>query len=173
MERSYSTLWFRLDHSDHYLIWFTAPADNADGIETNERGDVPYFRNQTQLHQYMAENGLAPFVVEEPILHDLDALVHWLKLKKMKRARQVDCDELLTAWNLFDDVSRSVDGQFDSDKERTNKIYQKLYWGTNPSVFTPEGCWYVPLWSAEELWIIQEVLSDGLKMFRRVAKRVD
>lgn len=171
MERSYYTTWYRLDRSDHYLIWFSGSSDNSDGVVTDE-GRVPFFRSREQLAQYVAEKNLAPFDGEEPILHDLDALVRWLKLKKMKRARQVDCDVLLAAWNLFDDVSRSVSGEFDSNRQRTNKIYHKLYWGTNPSVFTPPGCWYVPLWSSEELRIIHEVLSHGLRMFRQVTKRI-
>jgi hypothetical protein len=174
MERTYFPLWFRLDHSDHYLIWSSAETEageDADGVVVDAFRHIPYFRNVAELSAYAAANSYAPLDMEDAVLHDLDSVVRWLKLKKMKRARQVNCEALLAAWNLFADMSRSLNGQFDPDPERTERIYQKLFWGTNPPAMTPEGCHYTPLWSSVELETIHEQLSLGLRMFRSAARR--
>jgi hypothetical protein len=174
MERTYFPLWFRLDHSDHYLIWSSAhteEGEDADGVVIDAFGHMPYFRKLTELSAYAASKGYAPLEMEEPVLHDLDCVVRWLKLKKMKRAQQVNCDALLAAWNLFADISRSLDGHFDSDPERTERVYRKLFWGTNPPAMTPQGCHYTPRWPSVELEIIHEQLSLGLRMFRSAARR--
>jgi hypothetical protein len=170
MERTYFALWYRLDSRDRYLIWFTSERDNSDGVVTSS-DFMSIFNSKAELEKYAQINGFMPVDVSEPLLHNLDMIAKWLKMKKMKHARQVDCVHLLNAWNLFADVSKSVNGGFDSNQERTQKIYSKLFWGNNLPTVTPEGRFYVPLWSGRELEIIHEVLKQGLLMFRNHAKR--
>jgi hypothetical protein len=170
MERTYFASWYRLDNRDRYLIWFTAEEDNSDGVVTSN-GFMPVFNSKAELEKYAKTNGFTRVDASEPILHNLDVIAKWLKMKKMKRARQVDCVQFLNAWNLFADISESVNGDFDSNQEQTQKIYSKLFWGNNLPALTPEGRFYIPLWSGRELEIIHEVLKQGLLMFRKHAKR--
>ena len=100
---------------------------------------------------------------EEPILHDLNFVASWLETEKVE---SVDCGNFLAAWNLFDDVSRSVGGNFNADHKLTAKIYDKLFWGNNLPAVTPEGEHYEPTWTKRELKIMREVLSDGLSLFK-------
>ena len=161
MTREYFKLWFRLDARDAYLIWFS---DELDGVLIDVDGKTPGFLNTEDLLGHAASLGLS-VKIEEPILHDLDTVAAWLETPD---AKTVDCDKFLTAWNLFDDVSRSVSGKFDADRKLTNKIYNKLFWGNNLSPVTPVGEHYEPLWTKRELKIMREVLGVGLSLFRGI-----
>lgn len=159
MSREYFKCWFRLDSHDSYLIWF---GDEDDGVITDANGKVPCFLRTEDLLRYASSLNL-PIKTEEPILHDFDFIVSWLEAKNTEA---VDCNILLAAWNLFDDVSRSVGGNFDADRKLTAKIYEKLFWGNNIPAVTPVGKSYEPIWTKRELKIMREVLGVGLSLFR-------
>ncbi len=159
MSNEYFNLWFRLDARDAYLIWFNG---EPDGVIVDANGKVPCFPNNEDLLRYACSLNLS-VETEEPNLHDLDSLASWLEAKDNET---VDCKIFLAAWNLFDDVSRSVGGNFDPGRKKTKKIYNKLFWGNNLPVVTPEGKSYTPLWTKRELKIMREVLSEGLSLFR-------
>jgi hypothetical protein len=41
MTPTYYRLWYRLDHADGYLIWFSDDSDDTDGIVIQPGGIVP------------------------------------------------------------------------------------------------------------------------------------
>ena len=159
MNNEYFNLWFRLDARDAYLIWFDG---EPDGVVVDADGKVPCFLNNEDLSRYAASLNLS-VKTEEPILHDLDFVASWLKTENDVT---VDCDIFLAAWNLFDDVSHSVGGSFDTNRKLTAKIYDKLFWGNNIPAVTPEGEHYEPTWTKRELKIMREVLGVDLSLFR-------
>jgi hypothetical protein len=160
MTPSYYRLWYRLDHTDGYLIWFS---NDMDGVVTRSDGTVPSFRDQEALQAYASNHHLTLDEME-PLLHDLDIVVEWLDFSL---AAELDYDTVLTIWNLFGDLSTSVNGDFDRDRKRTQHIYEKLFWGTNLPSVTPPGKQYTPLWSDEELLVMREILTKGLLLFRK------
>jgi hypothetical protein len=159
MSRQYYNCWFRLDTHDSYLIWFT---NEEDGVFTDTNEKVPCFLKTEDLYCYASSLNL-PIVVVEPILHDLDFVAYWLEAKD---GETVDCKTFLAAWNLIDDVSSSVGGEFNANRKLTAKIYDKLFWGSNIPLITPVGKSYEPSWTKRELKIIREVLGVGLSIFR-------
>ena len=159
MSNVYFNLCFRLDARDAHLIWFSG---EPNGVIVEADGKVPCFLNEKDLLGYAASLKLSVETVE-PDLHDLDFISSWLKIEKDE---SVDCKIFLAAWNLFDDVSHSVGGNFDVARKKTNNIYEKLFWGNNLAVITPEGKSYTPIWTKRELKIMREVLSVGLSLFR-------
>ena len=160
MTPSYYRLWYRLDHADGYLIWFS---NATDGVVTQPDGTVPSFRDQEAVQTYASSQHLTLDEME-PLLHDLDSIVAWLG---RSRPAELDCATFLTAWNLFGDLSASVKGDFDSDRTRTQHVYEKLFWGTNLPSVTPPGKHYTPLWNDEELRVMREILTNGLMLFRK------
>lgn len=160
MSREYFKLWYRLDGTDSFLIWYT---DEKDGFVVDSRHKIPTFQNEKDLLNYAETLGL-PIEIEETLVFDIDKIVEWLKEPK---TRTVDCIVFLDVWNLFEDVSYSVDGDFDKEREKTNKIYDKLFWGNNLPPMTPEGKCYEPIWTKREVKIMQVVLTSGLSLFRR------
>lgn len=159
MSNEYFNLWFRLDGRDAYLIWFNG---EPDGVIVDVDRKVPCFSSNEDLSSYGFSLNLS-VKTDEPILHDLDFVASWLKTENNLT---VDCNVFLAAWNLFDDVSRSVGGSFGSNRKLTAKIYEKLFWGNNLPAVTPEGEHYEPTWTKRELEIMREVLGAGLSLFR-------
>ena len=170
MERIYYTVRYRLDNKDRYLIWFRTEEEDLDGVVVGKNGTIPIFINETDLMNYAESCGFMPVESSASVIHNLDAIAKWLNEKKRQRARRVDCEKFLNDWNLLGDVSSSIGGDFDPQKERTQKIYEKLFWGNNLPSLTPPGKFYVPIWSGREMQTLHEVFSQGLLMFRSHTK---
>jgi hypothetical protein len=159
MSNQYYILWYRLDGGDSFLIWYS---DEEDRVLVDADGFVPSFKDRASLLGYAA--GLNIRVdVEGPKLLNLDVLRGWLE---RENDGLIDPDSFNDAWNLFADLSRSIGGDFDPNGELTRKIYDKLFWGCNLPVVTPEGGQYHPAWTKRELKVMRDVLSSGLRMFR-------
>ncbi len=159
MGRTHFILWYRLDQRDRYLLWYF---NERDGVVVDATKHIPVFRAQADLRAYAAAHDL-PIKQEQPILHDLDTVTRWLR---RKRPTRIDCHAFLAAWNLLADVSASVSGTFDPDKASTERIYGKLFWGSNLPALTPPGEHFVPYWSGKERQEMREVLREGLFLFR-------
>jgi hypothetical protein len=165
MEREYYFCGCRLDEKDYYFIWFS---DEEDRVYLNREGDFVVFNDLKKIVTYAQQQKL-PIKDEEPVFYNLDKLEKKLSDKSFK----VDCVEFLNVWNLLDDISRSVEGNFNSDRNATYKIYEKLFWGNNLPAVTPKGKYYEPIWRKRELEIIREVLSRGIGIFRDNLKFID
>ncbi len=162
MAHDYYVCWYRLDRQDRYLIWYS---NDTDGVVTDGQNRVPSFKTLADLHLYAEAHNLS-ILEESPSLHNLDVLAVWLK----SPSKDVDCKEFLSTWHLFQDVSASVKGDFDPDREQTTLIYYKLFWGNNLPTVTPEGEEYTPAWTEDELKKLYAVLGHGLDLFRRSMK---
>jgi hypothetical protein len=50
-------------------------------------------------------------------------------------------------------------------------IYDKLFWGNNLPLITPEGERYLPEWSADEVQSLAQILASGLDLFISVVRQ--
>ncbi|PSR52364.1 hypothetical protein AHMF7605_01910 [Adhaeribacter arboris] len=172
MKKQYFATWFRLHQVDRYLIWIYKLdyiEDEPEEIVLNERGRIPIFRSESDLAKYATAKNLR-IENEEPILHNLDAVEAWLQ----EPDDQPDCEDCLTAWNLFTDVAYSLKLTFNGDKlsRLRNRIYDKLYWGNNifvgdPILGHPSGEFYFPEWTPAEISKLTKILRQGFKLFKR------
>jgi hypothetical protein len=161
----YFPLLYRLNGEDSYLIWIS---NENDAVVVDATGSVLTF-NDTGAVQAFA--GLEHYHLEdeEPALHDLDWVVGWIK----ETEKPVNCIEALAAWNLFSDISRSIQrapSAFEALNSQFPGIYEKLFWGNNLPSMTPEGKHYEPGWSPDELAALTEVLTAGLEMFESATR---
>lgn len=122
MTGTHFILRYRLDQVDGYLIWY---GDDVDGVVIDsETRQILVFSNPTCLRNYAKNIGMQ-LADEDISLYDVDTIQSWLKTPKNKT---VDCVSFLNAWNLFADVAASIgDSNFDSNRQKTNKIYNKLF----------------------------------------------
>ena len=147
-------------------------SNSQDGVFVDADGRVPSFQSDADLLHYTGRLGF-DVVDEKPVLHDLDALQAWLS---SGHVGSFDCNDFLSAWNLFGDVARSVGGDFDSDMLATDSIYQKLFCGTdtaNNVLRPPSEPRYTPAWTQDELHTLRQTLSAGLTLFHKVVVHVD
>jgi hypothetical protein len=161
----YFALFYQLDAKRRYLIWISEAQDSAlvDSVALDEGGFIPTFEDAAHLRRYADLNHYR-LQDEEPILHDLDWVAAWTKSTR----EPINCENALAAWNLFGDVARSVGGRgvaFESLESRQTTIYNKLFWGNNLPSMTPNGCHYIPDWSADEIALLAEILTTGLDLF--------
>ncbi len=87
----------------------------------------------------------------------------------------LNCNEALTAWNLFIDLCVSLPSQccaLKTDIDSALALGQTLFFGSNLPAITPEGECFVPQWDAGDKRTIRSVLSMGAATFRDVIKRV-
>lgn len=101
---------------------------------------------------------------------DLDAAATWVRGSEGAEETAVpghfDPALLLGAWNLCWDVARSVDTTFDDHRDRRDHVYDKLFWATNVPVTSPAGEPVEHQWSAEEIRVLRDVLSEGIDLAR-------
>ncbi len=175
MEKQYFACWYRLNQVDRYLIWiYYTEGDNPEEVLLNEQGLIPVFKSELALASYAKINRIE-IVNEEPILHNLDAVEKWLQQPN----DNINCEDCLSAWNLFSDVANSLKVTFNGDKHARlrNRIYDKLFWGINdfvghPILGHPSGEFYFPEWSPAEVSKLAKILKQGLKLFRRYTVEV-
>ena len=161
MSRTYYAVRYLLDGKIRFLIWHTG--DEADGVYLGQDGAVSIFKTLAELVRYAQSHDLSQLKLGDQHFHNLDVIKVWLK---RKRPGQIHCEAFLNAWNLLGDVSASVGIGSDPDPNRTQNIYQKLFWGSNIPAITPPGKHFTPLWSGAEVTVMREVLGAGLSHFR-------
>lgn len=159
MSRTYYIYWYRLDNEDFYLIWFS---NEEDGVVIDENGFVPSFSDKNDLKIY-AHKIQIEVDVGNPNPTDFDVVQIWLE----NGGKIKDYKTFLDVWNLLADISVSTKGDFDNKKEVTNDIYDRIFWGCNIPVVTPEGKSFTPTWTKKELKIIRETLNYGFQMFNK------
>ena len=173
MSRVYYPVRYRLDHKDRWLIWHSDNLEEgmeADGVVVDQTGLVPIFRTLHGLAAYAEARNLLPLDTGRCAFYNFDVVEKWLK---RKRPAQLDCVTFLDTWNLLADLSATVGGDFDPDKAKTQKIYSKLFWGSNPPAVTPPGKCYEPVWLGSESQIIRHMFREGLNTFRSRVKKAE
>ena len=153
---------YRLDNRDRSLLWFTHDKEGSDGVETDPSGSVLTFATDREAQAHAAAHNLL-LSDDEPAFYDLAYVARWLR---NPQDTTVDCHHFNDAWNLFADIAASTHAPFEPDKARTDKVYQKLFWGLNLSAVTPEGRSYEPLWTKAEVALMAGVLRVGLALLR-------
>lgn len=71
------------------------------------------------------------------------------------------CTQLLNAWNLLDDIARSVKASLNDRGPKADKCYDKLFYGNNLPSITPPGEHYGPYFDDHEQRLISEILDRG------------
>jgi hypothetical protein len=166
MEKSFFTLWFRLNRNDGYLIWIL---DEPESILLEEDGLIPVFRTEVALALY-AKAKQTEIVNEEPILHDLDIIKEWL----LEPGLPINCHVFLPAWNLFTDVANGLNKPFTGDQrdQLTRGLYDKLFFGNNIAGILVRDEYCIPQWTLGEEKSLQEILTEGMLLFESNIKEM-
>lgn len=163
MAREYHIYAFRYSGRDEYLIWYS---NDCDGVYLDPDGHVPAFVSTDQLISYGRVHGLSLVTGDDLVLLDLDYVD---RFTRDTSSLHVDCNETLNAWNLFGDFARSLGSSgnhFIDHDQAADRFYEKIFHGCNLPAMTPEGQEFQPIWSADEIRSIQELLRVGFSLFR-------
>lgn len=152
----YYSFKFIVRDKPYNCIWFS---NDKDGFITVSN-QLKHFDSYEELDAFTKENNLA--VIDEGAILNIDTAKIWLK----ENRHNVDCEYFLDFWNLISDLAGSVGDNFygDSNKGIINKIYNKLFYGSNLPALRKDGEVYIPDWAEEELYELCRVVYDGLRI---------
>jgi hypothetical protein len=91
----YFGLKYHLDSKDRYLIWFTQnpnadSIDDSDGVVIDENGAIPIFNSPIELTQYAKVNVYTPIEMENPQLHNLERVMHFICVSFPRRRESIN-----------------------------------------------------------------------------------
>jgi len=150
-----------MDGKHSFLIWYSG---DIDGVIINSENEILSFNDDVSILKY-AKNLSMSVDLDDPAFHNLELIENWLKSSKIQ---ELDCNEVLASWNLFDDIFRSINLEFSTKSKLENQVYDKLFWGNNLPAVTPKGKKYEPIWSKEEIQLVSEMLHKGFNKFKEV-----
>lgn len=77
--------------------------------------------------------------------------------------KNFNCKIILDFWNIFNDIVYSFGEKIPDERtRRSDRCYNKLFWGNNLPAVTPDGEKYVPLFTRKERNNIRKILSYGI-----------
>ena len=167
MEKLYFILKLQLNKQIRFLIWYS---DELDGLLTDSiNNKILAFRDEKEAIEFAKSKGIK-IQQEEPALYNLDNVQELVKGKN----QDLDCNTLLSTWNLFTDAVTTLNVEFVGNKKDkiTNKIYDKLFYGSNLPAITPNGKEYTPLWTKSELTKMTEVMDEGIRILNNNLKEI-
>ncbi len=150
---------FKLGCQNRYFLWYSGKKDR---VFLNPQRKVKVFSSRKSVLSFAKRHSLQLAKVDL-YSYDFNRLSKWLMHPTAKSIRP---NIFLSYWNIFDDVAFSTKHIFDPNHQKTKKVYEKLFFGSNlPSVNRSENK-YHPTWSLKEVNLISQVLQIGMDLFK-------
>lgn len=166
-ERSYSVISCIQNQKTSFWIWYSSEL-YLDGLLT-DCGRILSFSSPSQAEAYLAERGRALQEDAACPVYDFD----WLQAFLQSGLRETPCEKLLDFWNLFDDAAFSMQKEFLGNQKQYNKLYNKLFYGSNLPAIRREGEEYLPRWSQRERKTIRKILQNGLCLLETARREME
>ncbi len=144
-----------------YLLWYS---NENDGFFCSN-DNILYFNNNADCLDYAKMKGMT--IEKEYTVYDLNLIKDWI----ITPNKDIDCNYFLEIWNLFNDISFSLNVDFIGNYHSTNSVYDKLFFGCNlPSIsYTSKD--YIPRWTYDEIEMIKNVFLNGLNIIIESIKK--
>lgn len=143
-----------------FLVWFEDDSGNDCVYTLNNK--VQTFKTESKARECAEALKLN---CAGTFLYDAEKLISLIAAHE----KPADCEFLLDFWNLFGDVAYSVGRKFEPVRtKRSDRVYNKLFFGSNLPAMTPPGEKYVPLWTKKERKLLRELMRSGLNMLCEV-----
>ncbi|MDE5621250.1 MAG: hypothetical protein K2O29_08370 [Ruminococcus sp.] len=145
--------------SSAFLIWYED--ENNENCIYTSGGQVVSFWTEENARQKAEKLGIT---VTDTCFFDVERLVYWIEMHQ----NEIDCDFLIDFWNIFSDIAYSVGKELEPVRTKcSDKCFNKLFWGLNLPVVTPENCEYEPVFTKRERKLIREIICTGLEIFEK------
>lgn len=165
MKKDCNILEFRFGEHSELLIWYED--ENGKDCVYTLNNKVQTFETENEVRECAAALGLN---CAGACIYDAEMLKSWIETHE----ETVDCGFLLDFWNIFGDIAYSVGRKFEPVRtKKSNKVYNKLFFGLNLPAMTPPGEKYVPLWTKKERKLLRELMRFGLNMLCEVCSVAD
>lgn len=155
-----------IDESRYILIWYTDSAKGDVFLKANGKPVVGL--NKSGIEKQLRNKKLR---IEWSQAADVDIDALPAVIKKISRTHSSNKKQnnlLLNAWNFFEDLTRTfgIEKMFLSFRNPLlNKVYDKIFWGSNLEAVTPANKSYTPIWDDEEIKALQLFLTRAKEVF--------
>lgn len=158
--REYYPVSIKYLQKELFLLWFS---DDIDGVVV-EKNKILIFASMQEILAYSKTKNI-DIVIDAITLYNFDKITLWLSKYKNEK---IICHEILNIWNFFTDISKSLNIKFiGNNKDKiTNKIYNKLFWGSNLPSVTPKGKFYIPIWRKSKRKKLAKILTEAMLIFK-------
>jgi len=146
---------YRFNDQRRYFFWFS---EVSDGVLTDGSKRVITFSTKLEALSF-AKKRKFKVMKSRTTFYDFDIIKKWI----LPNAT-IDCKPMLDFWNMIKDISSSVGVDFNYESVKYNKVYNKLFWGSNLPAVTPRGSKYLPKWNDSEKRLISGMFRSGLKI---------
>ncbi len=146
---------------EYFVIWF----DNSyQGLVLDDNEMIISFSTLEKLERYLESINEKLESQELGTGLDFDQIHEWVKSPK---AKSVDCDLLLNAWNMFGDIRSSIEGRnMDRKDNKHLEVYDKLFMGSDAGWFVTGEKTYKPEFSVKDIRELRAVLKEGMKLLK-------
>lgn len=152
---------FQFNGLEYRCIWYT---NEKDGFLT-EGSKLQTFYSSEEVIACCEEKNKQP-VDLEAIFLNVDLLCR--EFDQIENTRTIDCYRFLTFWNMVGDASYSLELSFYGGREEVTPIYDRVFYGTNPSVLSKDGEYFTPTWTDVDLKVLQSVFRNGMQLLKSV-----
>lgn len=170
MKTEFYPLYYKLNQKNRYLIWQMG-TDSEDIFYVDKKyRKIPIFSTLKSLRKYAKKRAIKVIKDSKPLVHDLDSVALWMKYKNKS---DIECNDILTAWNFFIDMSNTFKLANDElqayriKAPKAYKVYEKVFTGSNLPSITQDNPLYHPTFNKKELKLIKRVLRYGFKKFKK------
>lgn len=161
MSREHYPIVFQFNGLEYRCIWYT---DEKDGFLT-QSSKLRTFRSEQEAVACCEEKNKQPADLEAIFL-DIDLLRR--ELDQIEDTRTLDCYRFLTFWNMIGDAAYSLELPFYGDRKEMTPIYERVFYGTNPSALRKDGEYFTPTWTDIDLKVLQAVFRNGIQLLKSV-----
>jgi hypothetical protein len=161
-DKQYYACMFRLNGSEHYVLWYT---DDPDGL-VRESGRIRPFSSLKDLQAYARAQGFR-LRSGAPTMYDWDWIHAW---SMDPEPGKIDAAVLLDAWNMLADtrVADESTGLFAEADRRGGGLYDKLFRANKlPAITSSDVENYEPHWAPAEVKRLAHIFRIGIEMLRR------
>ena len=156
----------KMNSKEYYFIWasYEGEEDRNDKVLTKGKG-ILSFTDKEKCLKYAEKTGID--VVEE----GEDDVLFSLNVRKKFRYknRKKDCEYFIKIWNLVSDINYSFGRMTIAEcrNDETDVLYDKMFWGLNLPVVTPEGEEWIPVFTNREEKLIRSLHKTFLRTLRK------
>jgi hypothetical protein len=150
------------------LVWQTS-SEAPDSFKLDSKGSLVSGKTEQELKKIL---GAESKKVKWSDVAELNFDKFWNSLRNLRLGRASSkrtCKLLLDGWNFLEDLGQTFGLNKELENLRTpllNKVYDKLFSGSNLPSMTPEGRSYSPHWSQDEIYSLRKEFKKIWNLFR-------
>jgi len=170
MKIEFYPLYYKLNQKNRYLLWEMG-TDSEDTFYIDKKyRKTPVFSTLKSLRKYAKKRGIKVIKDSKPLVHNLDSVAFWMKHKAKS---DIECDDILTAWNFFIGLANTFKlnnnelQAYRKKSPKAYKVYEKVFTGSNLPSISQNNPPYHPTFNKKELKLIKRVLTYGFKKFKK------